>query len=96
MADSLAVAADGADGLGPQSLAGKQLAYTFACQAGPAVFGQRRAGYFVRAAAAQGKQFLAQVAGHGQVMGGEQFKLLALFDQGNVKAIKLVPDITPR
>ena len=88
MADGLTVAANGADGVRLQALASQQLVDTFACQAGPAVFRQCRTCDLVRAAAAQGKQLLTQVVGHWQVMGGEQLRLLALFDQGNVQAIE--------
>ncbi|MNC40288.1 hypothetical protein D3C75_889830 [compost metagenome] len=52
MANGLAVAADGANGFGLQSLASQQLADTFAGQAGPAVFRQCGTGNLVSAAAA--------------------------------------------
>ena len=96
MADGLAMAADRADGLGLQPLLVEQLPYAFTCQAGPAVLCQRGARNLVGATAAEAEQLLAQVGRHGKVMSGEQLKLLALIDQGDIQAIKAGAGHHPR
>jgi len=88
MSDCLAVAADGANGLWRQVLLFEKAIDALRRKLDPMVFSNGAASYFVRPAAAQAQQFIAQYVWHGGVVGSEQFNARPQFYKCNVQTVE--------